>query len=425
MQSWQRALALFQDNQLAAAEQLLVSDAQCGHNPNALNLLGRIYLRTDRAGKALRCYKNALTLAPHQPALLLGLGNALRATGEVQQALEAFNQAIATRLAFTDAHYNAALCQRTLGNTWEALLGFARASRFDPMLFDAAQQAVGLLGELARSDVPLPSAELQRIPDDLPRFSIVICSIDTEKFKNVSDNYRRLIPADKLEIIGIHDARGLTEAYNRGIRASHGDIIIFSHDDIAILNDDFAPRLATHLAEYDAVGVAGTTLLTGPAVFWSGHPHTHGWVAQSEGGRTKFRALTYTLNYKPVSSMQALDGVLIAAKRSLFDRFQFDETVKGFHFYDIDFTYALYRAGCQLAVVPNLRIVHYSEGKFDATWQRASEDFQKRYPELRQAQGISHSYAAELESEAQVQRFYAFLEKLDRELDSRGVTNRN
>jgi len=89
--------------------------------------------------------------------------------------------------------------------------------------------------------------------------SVVICSIDAAKFARVSDNYRALYGAREVEIIGIHDARSLAEGYNRGIARARGEHLVLSHDDIEILTPDFADRLDRHLAQFDLIGVAGTT----------------------------------------------------------------------------------------------------------------------------------------------------------------------
>ena len=89
-----------------------------------------------------------------------------------------------------------------------------------------------------------------------PLFTIVICSIDANKFERVTANYRELFREVPIEIIGIHDARSLSEAYNRGIDKARGEFLILSHDDIMILSPDFVTRLRTHLRSFDLIGVA-------------------------------------------------------------------------------------------------------------------------------------------------------------------------
>ncbi len=61
--------------------------------------------------------------------------------------------------------------------------------------------------------------------------TIIICSIDADKYARVTRNLSERLAGQAYEIIGIHDARSLAEGYNRGVRRSRGDLLIFSHDD--------------------------------------------------------------------------------------------------------------------------------------------------------------------------------------------------
>src|SRR2546423_736428 len=106
--------------------------------------------------------------------------------------------------------------------------------------------------------------------------SVIICSIDRAKFDCVTAMYYRLIP--QVQVIGIHDAPSLAEGYNRGIAQSSGDLLILSHDDIEIVNQDFHARLISHLNKFDLVGVAGTTKLIAPGWMGAGPPHIFGQV---------------------------------------------------------------------------------------------------------------------------------------------------
>jgi hypothetical protein len=45
--------------------------------------------------------------------------------------------------------------------------------------------------------------------------SIVICSIGSRKFQQISDNYLRLYAGQPIEIIGIHNARSRAKGYKR------------------------------------------------------------------------------------------------------------------------------------------------------------------------------------------------------------------
>ncbi len=233
---------------------------------------------------------------------------------------------------------------------------------------------------LARSDIAkglaAPRLELGPAP---PSFSVIVCSISPDKFAAVSENYRRLLSGVSHEIIGIHDARSLCEGYNRGLRQSRGDILVYSHDDIEIISPDFAARLVETLATSDLVGVAGTTELSGGRWSNTGWPHTHGQVCH----RNLDGTLEHTLSgpgFGSVGGVQAMDGLLFAGWRKTFENIGFDEeTFDGWHFYDLDFTFRAWLAGLRLCVDYELLVVHDSAGSYDSEWNRYEQRFRQKH----------------------------------------------
>jgi glycosyl transferase family 2 len=100
--------------------------------------------------------------------------------------------------------------------------------------------------------------------------SVVICSADDQKSARAAEMYCRLLEGTSFETIVIRDAAGLSEGYNRGLRACRGDLVLFSHDDIQFLGPDFCRRLLGHMQHCDVLGVAGTRRLTSPTWLLSG-----------------------------------------------------------------------------------------------------------------------------------------------------------
>jgi len=218
-----------------------------------------------------------------------------------------------------------------------------------------------------------------------PRISVIICSIDAGKFTSVSANYSRLLAHERFEIIGIHDARSLAEGYTRGIAKSGGEILILSHDDIRILSSDFAARLATHLATYDVIGIAGTTRIVGGSWLDAGDPYLFTLISSPDPESGQLQ--TVLLGGEPlvVPGIQGLDGVFMAMRRSVAESVGFDAaTFDGFHLYDLDFSYRAYLAGHRLAVCRDIVLVHESMGRYDAVWsgyvRRFKEKFRSRLP---------------------------------------------
>ena len=209
-----------------------------------------------------------------------------------------------------------------------------------------------------------------------PSISVVVCSIDERKARRIREHYRRLLRGRLAEIVQITDARSLSEGYNRGFRQTCGEIVIFSHDDIEIISDDFAKRLLRHFETHDVVGVAGPSKLVGPSWISSGPPHIHGMVAH----RLESGGYQLHLYGPPTDTAQALDGLFFAARRKVCETVQFDEEIfDGFHYYDLDFTFRSFEAGYRLKVGADILLFHDSLGSYDAKWTKYGARFEKKF----------------------------------------------
>ncbi len=214
-----------------------------------------------------------------------------------------------------------------------------------------------------------------------PDFSVVVCSVRRERFQRVRADYAALLRGRSFEIIGIHDARSLAEGYTRGLRASAGRTIIFSHDDIEILTPDFAERVDRHLQSYDQIVIAGTTRLIAGRWGEAGDPYSFVLVTTP---KTKGSAELVTVllggGGLVVPGIQALDGVFWATRREVAERVGFDAaTFDHFHLYDLDFTFRAYLAGYRLAVCRDIALLHESWGNFDETWRRYRLRFEQKF----------------------------------------------
>jgi hypothetical protein len=222
------------------------------------------------------------------------------------------------------------------------------------------------------------------VPVDKPvAVSAIVCSIRPEYFANVERILGEQFARHRFELIGIHDAKSLCEAYNRGGARARGDILIFCHDDIDIVHADFGERLLSHLARYDVVGVAGARKLVNADWGHAGLPHVHGQIVHRPPGQADYLYFAAGLQAPVVEDIQALDGVFIAMHRKVWEAVRFDEaTFDGFHGYDIDFTYRAHLAGWRLAVPMDLLLIHFSTGGYDLKWQAGNLRFLRKFPRL-------------------------------------------
>ncbi len=233
-----------------------------------------------------------------------------------------------------------------------------------------------------------PESAAKNQASDLPvhtranSISIIVCSCDNDKFNAFIKNIASVF-GQEVQVIRISDAHSIAEGYNRGIRQADGDIVVFCHDDIVLLNNNLAEILLEDLEQCDIVGVAGTSRLIEGLWISAGHPFVHGQVAH-DGQRadTKYQLCVYGLGRDDaiVRGIQALDGLFVAAKRRVLKKIRFDENnFDGFHLYDLDFTYSAFLEKFQIIIDHRIHILHHSPGIFDNDWQRYRQRFNQKF----------------------------------------------
>ena len=139
------------------------------------------------------------------------------------------------------------------------------------------------------------------------------------------------------------------------------------------------PVLDRHLRRADVIGVAGTTQLVGMNWAHSGIQHAHGIVTHPAGAQ--FEVSLYGVTAPLMQGMQALDGVLFAARREVAETIRFDEdTFDGWHGYDTDFSYRCHQAGLRVDPVAfDIPLVHYSSGGVDEGWLKYDARFRAKH----------------------------------------------
>jgi len=348
-------------------------------------------------------------VSAREAATALSEGNALRSKGRVADALTAYRRAVELAPGFAAGHYNLAIALREHGDLRAAALSFRTAARLDPDDMDAVQNVVETLGLAVDRSLP----RLFEPPAAAPTaaaapVSIVVCSIDPVRLAAMQASYGRALAGREHEFVVIPDAKSLCEGYERGLAASRHDAVVFSHDDVELASSEPFAAFDRALALHDVVGVAGSRLLNGPGVTWAGQPHLRGAVAYPpQAGSGRWKATVYSLETGILGGMQALDGLVFAARREAALKIGSDAaTFDGFHFYDVDFAYRAHLAGLSVAVTTEIVAVHASEGQFDGEWRRYAARFQAKFPALAAPMGKAFYFGRELASREAVLRFY-------------------
>jgi hypothetical protein len=176
--------------------------------------------------------------------------------------------------------------------------------------------------------------------------------------------------------------KSLTQCYNEIMEKSSNDIILYVHDDIIIETKQLVNKLIRifeNNPEYGIIGVAGTKYLSGDGKWWSDRSLMYGRVKHTHQGNTWLSEYSKSLNGK-LEEVVAVDGVCFAVhKNRIVDKF--DETVSGFHFYDISFSFSNHIKGVKVGVTTDLLINHKSIGETNDSWEENRVLFSEKYSE--------------------------------------------
>jgi glycosyltransferase involved in cell wall biosynthesis len=170
----------------------------------------------------------------------------------------------------------------------------------------------------------------------------------------------------------------LTEAYNKGLKESTNDIVAFIHDDL-ILPNGWGKKMLSHFnnSEYGILGVAGTTDMSENGQWWKDSTKMVGIVKHSHNGRTWESKYSASFGKEIIETI-IVDGLFFVVNKNRI-KSNFSEDVKGFHFYDIDFTFNNHLNGVKIGVVFDVRIIHKSIGQTNEEWEKNRINFVAKY----------------------------------------------
>jgi len=191
----------------------------------------------------------------------------------------------------------------------------------------------------------------------------------------------------------------LTELYNRGLQESTNDVVVFCHDDI-ILKSGWDKKIINHFnsTDYGILGMAGTTDIDESGQWWKDTSKMVGIVKHSSEGKTW--ESKYSNNFgKDIIQTIMLDGLLFAVHKDRIKK-TFNEDIKGFHFYDFDFTFGNHLEGVKVGVMFDVKITHKSVGQTNDQWDKNRLEFCNIY-----ADHLPHNLPVELRYEGKMKKY--------------------
>jgi len=173
----------------------------------------------------------------------------------------------------------------------------------------------------------------------------------------------------------------LSEVYNKAIK-EHDDkntIMVFCHNDIIFKTKNWGKLLLTkfNYNDYQILGVAGTTYLPKSGMWWEDRTKMVGIVEHTDGYKQWVSEYSKHVPGK-ITPVVTIDGLFMAADFSELE-YIFDESFKGFHFYDVGLCFPNYLDGYNIGVTTDIRILHKSIGKTNEEWESNREYFSNKY----------------------------------------------
>ncbi len=168
----------------------------------------------------------------------------------------------------------------------------------------------------------------------------------------------------------------LTELYNRALKETKNSIVVFCHDDI-ILSKGWDQKILKHFnkTDYGILGMAGTTDIDDSGRWWTDMNKMVGIVTHSSDGKTWDSKYSNNFGDKIIETVM-LDGLFFVANKDRIKK-TFNEDIKGFHFYDFDFTFNNHLDGVKVGVMFDIKITHKSVGETNEQWEENRKQFRE------------------------------------------------
>ncbi|MBW1619341.1 glycosyltransferase [Empedobacter falsenii] len=198
--------------------------------------------------------------------------------------------------------------------------------------------------------------------------SIIVSSYQEEYFTQFSENIKETIGDDfQYEIIQQWNPglMGICEAYNKGAEKAKYDNLLFVHEDVLFETENWGHILINYLTnkENGCIGIAGSTYTPNvPFAWWDLHNSSFRHIQQ-------YNKSTFIRSYilKEDKKCQSLDGVFLACRKDVYNQYKFNNRIKEFHCYDIDFSNRVAN-DFQNIITSSILLKHFSEGSINNEW---------------------------------------------------------
>lgn len=175
--------------------------------------------------------------------------------------------------------------------------------------------------------------------------------------------------------------------YNLGIEMANpqdDDILVFIHEDVKILDENFCKKLElvfNKKPDVGLVGLIGTTSFPEAGGWWlCDHSLHRGALIQGKPGTSGKETFHMVRKKGYFEDLVSVDGFCFAVRGSVLKDLKFDEETypEAFHFYDVDFCFSILEKGWDIATC-DILLEHASEGPLPESWFKNKERFLNKW----------------------------------------------
>ena len=201
------------------------------------------------------------------------------------------------------------------------------------------------------------------------------------------DHVKRMFSHPNTEILMYENdgEMSLTQVYNKGLKESVNDIVVFMHDDLILETSNMTPKIVKLFdkhPEYGIIGIAGTDKLTSGR-WWDNRENMFGVVGHIHEGKRHVNHYSKGVFNDVLKDVVIVDGLFFIVRKSLLKK-EFNEEFKGFHFYDISFCVENQFEGVKIGLTTKFAVTHKSVGITNKQWEKNKllfeALFEKRLP---------------------------------------------
>jgi len=172
----------------------------------------------------------------------------------------------------------------------------------------------------------------------------------------------------------------LPEAYNMILEMATNDIVVLCHDDIYFDSKNWGSKILKHFKrspEYGVLGLAGSTQLPESAKWWEDFSKMKGIVNHEHEGKKWESKYSASLGNQ-IEDVVLVDGLFIVLNKKNIKQ-PFNEEIKGFHFYDVDFSFRNFIEDVKIGVIYDVRVTHKSIGQTNDEWEQNRIKFSEKH----------------------------------------------